>query len=288
MARHLYKPVGKCIYCGETELPSDIHRFGDEHIIPFALGGNLILPEASCKSCEKVINRQIETPVSSHEWGFFRSKRTFPTRNKKRRRTHIKLRRVDGGSLNIPVNDYSTPVLLYKFGEARILNDLPPGTDHLRWTVVMLADHDAEMAMQHKYPEWNKQHRLKAQPHEFARLLAKIAYGYVVAELGLDALNPLVLGIILGKSDDYFYTVGGTWDIEPVVPNGNHITDISIKFIGPHRALIIVDIRLFSATETPSYHVVVGLIDLNNSEHARAFEKHRLEGKFIVAPFQRS
>ncbi len=288
MARHLYKPVGKCIYCGETELPVDIHRFGDEHIIPFALGGNLILPEASCKSCEKIINRQIETPVSSHEWGFFRSKRTFPTRRKKRRKTHIKLRRVDGGPLNVPVSDYSAPVPLYKFGEARILSGLPPGSDHLRWTMVVLADHDAEMAMQRKYPEWNKQHRLKAQPHEFARLLAKIAYGYVVAEVGLDAFNPLVLGIILGKSDDYFYTVGGAWDIEPAVPNGDHITDIRIKFVSPFHALVIVDIRLFSAIETPSYHVVVGLIDLKNPEHLRAFEKHRLEGKIIVIPLQES
>ena len=97
-----------------------------------------------------------------------------------------------------------------------------------------------------------------------------------------------MLDIILGESDDYFYTVGGTWDIEPVVPNGNHITNIRIKFSGPHRALVIVDIRLFSATETPSYHVVVGLIDLKNPKHARAFEKHRLEGKLIANPLQGS
>lgn len=200
----------------------------------------------------------------------------------------MKLRHVDGRPLDVPVSDYSAPVPLYKFGEARILNGLPPGSDHLRWTMVILADHDAEMAMQHEYPEWDKQHRLKAQPHEFARLLAKIAYGYIAAELGMGAFKPLVLDIILGESDDYFYTVGGTWDIEPVVPNGDHKTDIRIKFIDTHRALIIVDIRLFSATETPSYHVVVGLIDLKNPEHVRAFEKHRLEGKIVASPLQGS
>ena len=242
------------------------------------------MPEASCKCCEKIINRQIETPVARHEWGYLRSKREFPTKNKKKRKTHIILHRVDGTPLRVPVKDYSAPVFLYKFSEARILSGLPYGTDHLRWTVVILTDHNAEMEMKRKYPEWDQRHILKAQPYEFARLLAKIAYGYVIAEVGIDTFRPLVIDIILGRSDDYFYTVGGIWDISPPVSGGDHITNISIKFISSDRALIIVDIRLFSAAETPSFHVVVGEIDFNDPKHVHAFEKHRRDGKLEEIP----
>jgi Carbohydrate-binding module 48 (Isoamylase N-terminal domain) len=35
-------------------------KLGDEHIIPLAFGGNLLLPEASCRACEKITSR-IET-----------------------------------------------------------------------------------------------------------------------------------------------------------------------------------------------------------------------------------
>lgn len=288
MPNHLYPPIGKCIYCGETRLPVGVSRFGDEHIIPYALGGNLILQEASCKKCEKIINREIETPICSHEWGYLRAKREFPTRKKKERqaKTHVIVQSVDGSPMRIPLADFSAPVTMYKFGEARILSGLGPGADDLRWTIVVLTNRGEEMEMQRKYQSWDKRHGLKPQPYPFARLLAKIAYGYVVAEYGLGAFAPLVTDIILGRSDDYFYTVGGSWDIAPAIPGGDHVTNITVRGVGWNRALIIVDIRLFSAVETPSYHVVVGEIDRKNPEHVVTFEKHRLGGKIVQVPLK--
>src|SRR3954447_14879910 len=44
----VYPPVGFCIYCGTRK--GDLRR---ENIIPFGLGGNLILPKASCRDCER-------------------------------------------------------------------------------------------------------------------------------------------------------------------------------------------------------------------------------------------
>ena len=81
---HAYPPAGRCIYCGTSHPP-----LTREHIIPFSFGGNLIFPEASCKPCARIINRDIETPIAHHEWGAFRAKRTFPTRRKKKRRTYM-------------------------------------------------------------------------------------------------------------------------------------------------------------------------------------------------------
>ena len=39
----VYPPVRRCIYCGATTSP-----LGKEHIIPYGLGGSMILPRASC------------------------------------------------------------------------------------------------------------------------------------------------------------------------------------------------------------------------------------------------
>jgi hypothetical protein len=242
------------------------------------------LPEASCKACQKIISREIETPVIRQEWGAFRAKRQLPTRKPKNRQKHIVIRNQnDDPSATIPVIDHATPVPLYKFDEARILNGLGPGADDLRWTMVLLASHDEEIAMRHKYPQWDGTHRIKVQPYPFARLLAKIGHGYATAELGIDAFTPLTCDLIRGLSDDYFYTVGGSWDIPPPV-NRNHITDISIKVVNPGRALLRVDIRLFPTVGTPIYHVIAGEIDFQRPDQPSAFERHRLNGRIKIVP----
>ena len=51
----VFAPVGRCIYCGAGECD-----LGDEHIIPQALGGNMILPAACCRDCERIVGAQLE------------------------------------------------------------------------------------------------------------------------------------------------------------------------------------------------------------------------------------
>lgn len=53
----------------------------------------------------------------------------------------------------------------------------------------------------------------------------------------------------------------------------------SISSAASDRARIVVDLRLFSATETPSYHVVVGEIDLTDSAHKQALDQHMRMGR---------
>lgn len=274
-----YEPLGICIYCGETELPDDVPRFGDEHIIPLALGGNLILPEASCKTCEATINRLIETPISSQEWGYFRSKHNFPTRNKRRRKTHVTLKKYDGGPLQVPIRDYPSPVPLYLLSEARILSGRAASIDPLSWTMKVLTEDRSETEMRAKYPEWDGGHQVKIRVHEFARLIAKIGYGYAVAELGYGAFRPIANDIILGRSDDLFELVGGSFDLEAPIDGGDHLLNIDALFVRAGIALVIVRIRLFSAMNTPIYHAIVGEINLYCPSHRAAFEKHRANGR---------
>lgn len=77
-------PVGKCIYCNQTE------DLTDEHVVPFALGGRLVLPDASCKKCAKITSA-FEAKVLR---GFMLEARAvgkFPTRRPKERPTTIPL-----------------------------------------------------------------------------------------------------------------------------------------------------------------------------------------------------
>ncbi len=285
MPNHIYPPVGRCIYCGTTTLPDGVKRFGDEHVIPLALGGNLLLREAACRKCEKVINEEVEAPVLLKEWVYLRIKRNFPTRGKsKKRPTHVTLKSRDGAALSIPIQDYSTPVPSYKFIAPRILSGAPRIDDNKHWIMDILTDHESELRMRAEYPQWDGTHTLVPQPYRFARLLAKIAYCRAVAEYGIDGFTPLALDVILGQSDDYFLTVGRSLESQPAVPGGDHVLDLSLLFRSPRTAHLIVDVRLFSQIVSPAYRVVAGEVNFDNPMHAAVLSRHHGDGKLVTAP----
>ena len=74
-----FEPVGICIYCGKKNA-----KLGDEHIIPYGLGGQLILQAASCKACE-TITAKFEGVVQRTIYGDFRMRHNLPSRRKRDR-----------------------------------------------------------------------------------------------------------------------------------------------------------------------------------------------------------
>lgn len=44
-AKSRFLPVGYCIYCGSTD------ELGDEHIVPYGLSGDAVIPKGSCAVC---------------------------------------------------------------------------------------------------------------------------------------------------------------------------------------------------------------------------------------------
>jgi hypothetical protein len=188
--------------------------------------------------------------------------------------------------MKVPLADHPAPVFFYIFSQARIFTGMPKDTEASSWTATMIGDPKEAEELSRKYPDFDGRYRINAKPHEFARLLAKIAYSYVVAEYGLDGFTPFVIDLILGKSDEYFLYVGGSLDIPQPVPNGGHHFSISILGCPKKRGWLIVEVRLFSgSTGLPKYHVVVGEISYENPRHVAMFTKHALDGKIINTPF---
>src|SRR5216683_2518582 len=90
--------------------------------------------------------------------------------------------------------------MLYKFGRANILQGKPPFDPTFEWLPVPYFDHAVLRQAMTKYG-WDGQLQSKMVPEQFARMLAKIAYSYAIAELGFGAFEPLCLDIILGKAN---------------------------------------------------------------------------------------
>ena len=284
---HRYAPVGCCIYCGDGPDRVDLD---DEHIVPLAFNGTLVLPEASCRKCAHVINQQVENPVLSQEWERFRAKHRLPTRRPKNRRKYIRLGTTDGGTFRVRATEYTAPVPIYKcVASARILTGAERIPNSHAWEVSMLASSDEEVRLQKKYPQWNRRHIVKVEPYRFMRFVTKIGYGLAVANLGLDCFTPLAREIILGQSDDYFRLVGCDDSLPP--PDGQWSKDgqhqffihLHCKEIAARLVLfVVVYIKLFGDAGMPLYHVVAGEVDLHDPKQFAAIEKHRAQGRMAV------
>lgn len=94
---------------------------------------------------------------------------------------------------------------------------------------------------------------VNCEPVSFARLVAKVAYGYCVAKFGLAAFNTVyVIPGILGRADDIGRWVGCT--------EGYIIETEALHMVGTdiHNGDIIAYVRLFARYGPREYVVVVG------------------------------
>lgn len=197
------------------------------------------------------------------------------TRHPKKRPTHITVGTIlpDGtaGTSQIPVAEHPTMLFVYKFAEPTILRCFPPDVEDFKWLPISIFGQQ-ELNDFVKTHHWDRRAKVRMVPVEFARMLAKIAYSYTVAELGSGAFcpSPLLLDVILDRTTNVSYVVGGDWDVPPPDPRGFHLLQMTCN-VSEKGALIVIEIRLFPAFETPHYRVVVGEFDFKIPEHVKAF-----------------
>ncbi len=244
---------GKCIYCGDSNT-----KLTKEHIVPESLGGVHIIREASCYECATITSR-FECNVAQGLWGDARTAFNAPTKRKKQRKNTIHTQITRGSQeIEVPSNEYPGGFVFYKMKPPGILLQLPEDEDTINTGTMVVIDDGKrreDFFMKYgSYPTLSFRHN----PHDFARMIAKIAYGHILTFLELEDFNPICLPYILGEKSNISYVVGGVvGDSSPILDTGYSLSEKGF-IVSENRLLLIAIIRLYANTHSPEYEVVVG------------------------------
>lgn len=242
------KPVRECIYCGNQ------NELTDEHVIPYGLGGELILPAASCKDCEKVTSK-IEREVLRRHLIQVRSKLGMPSRRKSLPKDLPITVQLGGEpkTFYLPKAEHPTLVsfLLYLL-PAALRGDAPEqGISAIGHQLYQIGGPPMKQVVSAKGSN-RMTFAQKFVGNEFERMLAKIGLGWAVAELGVGAVRSSPLrGTILGTRDDAGHWVG-TGLFYP--PPSAALHEVKLDQAD---GWVIARIRLFAPFRTPEHIVVI-------------------------------
>jgi hypothetical protein len=240
--------VGRCIYCGSVE------GLSDEHVIPYGLGGQWKLLDASCRKCADVTSA-IEGRVLRWGLGDLRRKLSFPTRRPKRGPISLGYRvGEEDRNEDVPPEDHHGGFIMPVLAPPACLSDGPPRDlpltvgGHLKWhtpSLQRLVDRSGAQAVNLRLVD----------PIDLTRMLAKIAYAFAVGCLGPNAFEEVyVLPTILHGPNAGQY-VGCV--AEP--PKNSEVGLHQITLVFTPRD-VIAYVRLFAQMRMPEYTVVVGRV----------------------------
>jgi len=280
---------GRCIYCGSDGGPDGLR---DEHIIPFSLGGNTVIKEASCTSCEAITNRG-DTHLARQVYHAFRIHSKVQTRNPKQRPTSLPATFVVDGEeaeMNLPIEAHPFSLVLPIWGDAGFLRNatIEEHFPEPLWNSYNFAPDNLAQTLNIKdQKEILVKQRTNVDTVLFARAIAKIAYCHAVLKFGLDGFRKLVLpDIVLGKCPAVSYFVGSP-QITPAPRQEGVLHAMAFqefRSIPGNTKLHIVGIRLFANSASgnhgmPFYHVIVGaplMVD-----HTTRSEEERALARFL-------
>ena len=251
------RPVGECVYCGAKDALSD------EHIVPFALGGNIILPDASCPRCAKITGA-LEQRVLR---GFMYRARTtgrFPTRRPRERpTTHVVtlLRGDQPIQTEVPADQEPGFLLLpllappqFFSGASTTTGIVVSGIETLYFGV------NPDEFMKSRGASGLRQTD-NLDVTSFARMIAKIGYCYICARLGIPPRAEVpVLPFILGTRDDGGQWVGSVNYATQAERDGANIALAHTTYQShaePHVVVLVARVKLFAKAGATGYEVVI-------------------------------
>lgn len=253
--KRTYPLVGHCIYCGSEDALSD------EHIVPYGLSGEDVIRKASCGTCAKETGR-FEQLVLRGPMRAARIHRRLKSRTKYKEgsNTHRLAMTNDSGEfeIDLPLSEY--PILLHFpiFTQPGHLTGWDsPGIRMEGIHTIHFGPDPQDVAVKHgarelRFPSTTE------QPTAFARMLAKIAYGYAFAHGALsriDGPSP-VLACIRGLADDVGQWVFTSSGETVAYPGFLH------RFaIHEWNNLLVAEVHLFSDSQTPRYGVILGKLN---------------------------
>jgi hypothetical protein len=256
LERVSYKPIGRCIYCGAS---GNLQR---EHIVPLGLclRGTAVLPKSTCGNCAKIIGHFEGEVLRGPMWAV-RVYRQLKSRTKHAdapKTAKLRVKKNDNEfEIELPLDEYpillhfpifSPPAFLSPSGYTKGINISGIATISFGpnpKTVLSKIGATAILATG------------DYKPVAFARMIAKIAYAFAVAEGAINLIDgePFVLPAILGQRDEIGMWVGTLTEPYKSFKGLLH-------HIMPHedreRGLLIVEVQLFADSQTPRYGVILG------------------------------
>lgn len=258
-----FEPANNCIYCRRFRPEVELTK---EHIIPDGIGGHLILPEASCRECARIIH-QFESEVITNNFGDARDGwgiKSRKRRGKKRReiRTHYRaysIQEYDDSVEEYPISsDMPISIFFETTGQPPTIftgADVPTGNQNLFVSGI-------------NYENLPKPHRLMSRPcrtGNFTRFAAKVGHSYASAILGSRGFDPWLTTYILQGNTTNPYLIGtaqrkGTGERLHQIGIEVHSTQ-TIGLLGlpmTQRDLVVVYLELFAPLLSPVLEIVVG------------------------------
>lgn len=250
--------IGRCVYCGSTRYhENDDRRLGDEHVIPESLGGNLILEQAACESCERQVNL-FEQPIMKTV--LYAPRVHLGIRRKKRKRGEETITldaTVDGKEVKVSLPLKRTPLMLFfiMMDSPGILIGRPADIPSFNgaWIKPFIEDG----------PRMPSGLQTMATPaldtYKFMQFLAKIAHCYAVSMVG-EELKPLLPQIILSDPapPPNFSLIGGSGNTHPSEATAS-LHELELNWQTSYGIdYAVVRIRLFAKLGAPIYRVVAG------------------------------
>lgn len=174
---NIYYPVNECIYCGE--LGSEDNPLTDEHIIPFGLNGNHILPKATCQRCA-AITSHFELKCLREAFGLYRSQKQYRSRKKSHKQRATLINRDRKGNIQraeCDVMEAPRVVAFPVYPAPGIVTGNDPCHDIPNNLLVKVLI-DGRPPFQKGVNEVGM--KLSVTPLPLARMLAKIGYGFAV------------------------------------------------------------------------------------------------------------
>jgi len=248
-----YPPVGRCIYCDNTD------NLTREHIIPFFITSGWVLQKASCPKCAE-ITKGFERICGREMLGNLRDQFGLSTRRKKDRAA-----RFAGGLPNPFTGGKFLPFGVPEYSQPGALSEAQkvPGFGDMHFQFIFPTI--GRNLTRDTFPE---KALVCINPTAFARMLAKIGFVSAVAQLGLNKTPKDLRPYILGIDPCISHVVGAcAYPYPPAAPMmTDDKGDVQFEpFLVRHAILrhngrrwLMAQIQLLRSFNTPTYWVIVG------------------------------
>ncbi len=244
-----------CIYCNSTM------QLSKEHVVPFALGGTLVIFNGSCEACREITQKFENASLNQGSMREARYVSDIQSRTK-----HASAKKKVAVSLirngvefveNFATEDLPILLSLPCFSSPAIFDSRPDTRIELAGWATLSFGPDLQGFLKDAGVTEMRSEETKKSPVAFAQMIAKIAYGFAWCHGILELLeespelvkafmtNPNELGRFVGTKAPPFRQFPGF--------------DFRIEYqYEPALRIVYAEIQVFPDAATPTYIVVIG------------------------------